>query len=66
MYPGFEQKLLTLIQKCSMEDKVLIASEQHKYAQAFRPVSAAACLQRLAPGSYYFLCPAAAACRLFL
>lgn len=39
MCPGFEQKLLTLIQECSMEDKVLIAAEQHKYSQAFRPLA---------------------------
>jgi glycerophosphoryl diester phosphodiesterase len=39
MCSGFEQKLLTLIQECSMEDKVLIATEQHKYAQACRPVA---------------------------
>ena len=39
MHPGFEHKLLALIQECAMEDKVLIASEQHKYAQAFRSLA---------------------------
>jgi glycerophosphoryl diester phosphodiesterase len=39
MYPGFEQKLRALIQECAMEDKVLIASEQHKYARAFRSLA---------------------------
>ncbi len=37
--PGFEQKLLALIQEYSMEDKVLIAAEQHSYSQAFRPLA---------------------------
>ena len=39
MYPGFEHKLLALIQECAMEDKVLIAAEQHKYSQAFRSLA---------------------------
>ena len=39
MYPGFEQKLRALIQECAMEDKVLIATEQHKYARAFRSLA---------------------------
>ena len=37
--PGFAQRLLALIQEYSMEDKVLIAAEQHAYSQAFRPLA---------------------------
>ena len=39
LHPGFAQKLLRLIQESCMEDKVLVAAEQHKYSQAFRPLA---------------------------
>lgn len=39
MPPGYEHQLLSLIQTYAMEDTVLIAAEQHHYAQAFRPLA---------------------------
>jgi glycerophosphoryl diester phosphodiesterase len=39
MVPGFEHKLLKLINECSMEHKLLIAAENHTYAQVFRPLA---------------------------
>ena len=39
MPPGYAHRLRSLIQACAMEDKVLIAAEQHRYARAFRPLA---------------------------
>ncbi len=39
MPPGYEHRLWSLIQACAMEDKVLLAAEQHRYARACRPLA---------------------------